>query len=395
MNRGKVYLLRALLLLFSVGLAAVLGEAALRIANYKHGRVNLGAFTQYDPVLGWRIAPNAYWRAITEEYSTVMQYGPKGLRGKDRPYAKPAGVSRIVMLGDSFVDGYTVPVEDRVSEVVEARLGSGTEVINLGVSGYSTDQELLMLESEGFKYQPDLVFLFAYYNDFWMNGQTLLARNQFKPVFRLDDAGNLTLANVPVPRPVPALEDRSRLYAMVRDAVKSSPWLYKTATLGHGWAVSPLPMPSGAGGTADQFRVYQKEDKPELQRVWKITQALLRRMNRESQEHGARLVVFYAPSRVELSAEEWSQSNIPADYAPEVVVQHLARICGAEGIPLIDPTRQFQEARKKEPLSFAHDVHWTQAGHRAAAEAVTDYIQKNGLLHNEHPIHAQERGPGR
>src|SRR5260221_2647016 len=133
-----------------------------------------------------------------QDYTTILQYGPKALRGKDHPYDKPAGASRILVLGDSMVDGFSVPIENRVSEVLEARLGPGTDVVNLGVSGYATDQEMLMLESEGWKYHPDLVVLFLYYNDIWMNGQHLLARNQFKPVFDLDEGGNLALKYVPV-----------------------------------------------------------------------------------------------------------------------------------------------------------------------------------------------------
>ena len=375
MDRKRLYFLRALSLLVSLTIIAILAEVALRIGSYRHGRVNLSAFTRYDPQLGWRIAPNTDTKVFEPDYSTTLQYGPKGLRGKDRPYAKPAGVSRILMLGDSMVDGYSVPLENRVSEVLETRLGPGTEVVNLGVSGYSTDQEMLMLESEGWKYQPDLVVLFLYYNDVWMNGERLLARYTFKPVFQLDDGGNLALTGVPVPNPAPALEDRFKLYALIRDVVKGSPSLYKMATLGHGWASSTLPMPAGAGGTADQFRVYQKEDKPELRRVWAITQALLRRMNRETQEHGGRFLVFYAPSRVELSADEWAQSNIPDTYAPGVVLQHLREICNAEGIALLDPSQRFREARKNGPLSYAHDVHWTPAGHRLAADLLTEYIR--------------------
>ena len=395
MHPKRTYFLRALSLLVSLALVAILAEIGLRLASYQHGRVSLRAFTQYDPLLGWRIRPNAYWKAVMDDYSTTMQYGPKGLRGKDRPYAKPAGIYRILVLGDSMVDGFSVELKDRVSEVLENQLGPRTDVVNLGVSGYSTDQEALMLESEGLKYQPDLVVVFFYYNDIWMNGERLLARATYKPVFKLDETGNLVLTDVPVPKPAPALEDRFRLYALVRDAIKSRPSLYKLTTFGHGWASSGLPMPAGAGGTADQFRVYQKEDKPELQRVWAITQALLRRMNRETQEHGGRFLVFYAPSRVELSAEEWAASNIPDTYGADVVVQHLTRICHDDGIALLEPSSRFREARKNGPLSYAHDVHWTPAGHRLAADLLAEYVRKTAGDRIEPQMRAQGNAVGR
>lgn len=372
-----MYFRRTLLLLMSLTVAAVLGEIMLRAVDYRGGRVSLNAFTQYDPLLGWRIAPNTHTKVREVDYSTVLDYGPKGLRGKDHPYEKPPGTFRIVMLGDSFVDGFSVPIEYRVSEVLEKQLGSGADVVNLGVSGYSTDQELLMLESEGWKYRPDLVVLVLYYNDIWMNGQRLLARATFKPVFRLDGAGNPVLEDVPVPHPSPALEDRSKLYALIRDTIKRNYSVYKVVTMGHGWAAATLPMPAGAGGTADQFRVYQKDDKPELQRVWAITRALLRRMNQETQQHGGHLLVFYDPSRVELSPDEWSRSNIPDTYAPDVVIRHLTKVCSDEGIDLLDASSRFRQAGKNEPMSYPHDVHWTRAGHRVAAQLIAEYVQNN------------------
>jgi GDSL-like Lipase/Acylhydrolase family len=394
-DRPKRYLFSALLIVLSLALTGILGEVGLRVVSQGRGRFSLHGFTQYDPLLGWRIAPNAYLKVVREDYSTVLQYGPKGLRGKDRPYAKPAGVSRILVLGDSFVDGFSVPVESRVSEVLESRLGPKTEVVNLGVSAYSTDQELLMLESEGWKYQPDLVVLFFYYNDVWMNGQRLYGGATYKPAFRLDEGGNLVLTGVPVPKPAPAWEDRSKLYGLIREAIKASPSVYRLIRFGHAAPAATLPMPAGAGGSVDQFRVYQKEDKPELRRVWAITQALLRRMNQETQEHGGRFLVFYVPTPVELSVQEWRESNIPASYGPEVVIQHVAQICSAERIALLDPSHRFQEAGKNGPLSYAHDVHWTPAGHRLAADLVTEYIQSTRGSGIEPQMRAQSSPVGR
>jgi hypothetical protein len=71
------------------------------------------------------------------------------LRGLDRPYRKPENLSRIVVLGASFVDGFYVLAQDRMTEVLEASLGSRFEVINLGATTYDTDQDLPLLETEG------------------------------------------------------------------------------------------------------------------------------------------------------------------------------------------------------------------------------------------------------
>ena len=111
-------------------------------------------YVEHDPQRGWRNVPNADGWFSTDEYDVHLQYNARGIRGPELPYEKPAGTYRVVMLGDSFLEGYSVNREDRVSEQLEKLLAAQDpsrkyEVIALGTAGYSTDQELIWLESEG------------------------------------------------------------------------------------------------------------------------------------------------------------------------------------------------------------------------------------------------------
>jgi hypothetical protein len=84
-------------------------------------------------------------------------------------YEKPAGTLRVLALGDSHTQGYEVRQEATYSAVIERYLrrhGVKAEVMNAGVSGYSTAEALALLENEGYKYQPDVVVLGFYANDF-------------------------------------------------------------------------------------------------------------------------------------------------------------------------------------------------------------------------------------
>jgi hypothetical protein len=142
-------------------------------------------------------------------------------------------------------------------------------------------------------------------------------------------------------------------------------------------------MPAGAGGTADQFRVYQKTETEKLKSVWTLTQALLRRMKYETEQRGSRFVVFYVPTRVELSPVEWNSEHIPGDYDSSQVASHVARICNEEHIPFIDPSSRFREATKEGPLYYMHDVHWNRAGHHLAAEILAEYVQNSSQGRHE------------
>lgn len=86
-----------------------------------------------------------------------------GLREANVSVAKPAGVYRVILLGDSQVEGIQVPLEDTAGQLLEkkltAELGRPVQVLNFGVSGYSTVQEYLLMKRKVFQYAPDLVLL--------------------------------------------------------------------------------------------------------------------------------------------------------------------------------------------------------------------------------------------
>ncbi|CAN5141712.1 hypothetical protein BH11CYA1_BH11CYA1_29920 [soil metagenome] len=86
-----------------------------------------------------------------------------GLREANVTEAKPAGVYRIVLLGDSQVEGIQVPLELTAGQLLEKRLtkelGRPVQVLNFGVSGYSSVQEFLLMKREVFKYSPDMVLM--------------------------------------------------------------------------------------------------------------------------------------------------------------------------------------------------------------------------------------------
>ncbi|MGB0579989.1 MAG: SGNH/GDSL hydrolase family protein [Limisphaerales bacterium] len=140
----------------------------------------------FDPVLGWRNIP--HFEASTFGYP--LSINSKGLRDREYPYEKPAGVKRILVLGDSFAWGYGVGDEHIFTEVLEEKLAGGEQkwdVINAGVSGYGTDQEYLFLKNEGLKYQPDVVLLAFYLRNDPVNNTGLVQYGLGKPCFTKGD----------------------------------------------------------------------------------------------------------------------------------------------------------------------------------------------------------------
>lgn len=105
-----------------------------------------------DPVLRYELAPGKNGIVNAD-----------GFIDRDYPLAKPAGVKRIVGLGDSITMYQTVEGTNYLTRL-ETML-EGVEVLNMGVGGYDTAQEVRLLELKGLRYDPDIVVVGYCLND--------------------------------------------------------------------------------------------------------------------------------------------------------------------------------------------------------------------------------------
>lgn len=156
---------------------------------------DLGAHTSAVEIEGLEVkrfdtGENAI-REPTPEYSVTYRFNDRGCRGPDYQVPRPADVLRVLVLGDSYVLGVGVHEQDtftaQLQEMLSKRADNNNqvEVINCGVSGYSTAQARLLFERLGEVYRPDLVILGMVMNDdsSWRSD---VANNYFHQPGRLD-----------------------------------------------------------------------------------------------------------------------------------------------------------------------------------------------------------------
>jgi lysophospholipase L1-like esterase len=133
--------------------------AAPKVYAIQKGRFQLSK----NPRLGYEPAPVDYRGKDLSFYDYLGASNREGFRDVDHALAKPPGVYRIVVLGDSIAAGLHVDRnEDIFSPILQKLLterGVKAEVVNLAVSGYNTQQEVELFEEKGLRYHPDLVLL--------------------------------------------------------------------------------------------------------------------------------------------------------------------------------------------------------------------------------------------
>jgi len=172
---GKL-LSRLALLVFALFFVALLLEVILRVAFY-HSKDFSMEMWKYavqmkrpvaDPKLSFAHRPNSRGFLMGVD----VQINSQGLRDDEYSLTKPAGVYRIMLLGDSTTFGWGVPLNETTAKILERNLNAKhlpgydhVEVLNAGVGNYDTVQEVTYYETRGRAFHPDLVVLVYFIND--------------------------------------------------------------------------------------------------------------------------------------------------------------------------------------------------------------------------------------
>jgi lysophospholipase L1-like esterase len=390
--------------LIAAGVAIALTLLGLEaVLRWDLGRPKLGEqgerkkYTRFDPVLGWAKQPGGVATYRREEYTVEVRIDSHGLRDPERSYAAPVGTFRILALGDSFVEGYSVPLPETMTQVLERRLDGPScpvQVVNGGTGGYSTDQEYLFYREEGVRYGPQVVVLFVFFNDVIFNAR----RNYYgvpKP-FLAERDGQLVAVNMPLKAPQPqgeaAAADESvaeapkpggsALYRWIRlRLMRGAPAAYEQLSRFGLWP------PLRVGPPNEQLLTYRLEADPQIEMGWRVFEMILRRLGRDVADRGGRLLVAYVPSVFEVVDRAWDFMRIgrgmkEGAWDRGLTLRRLTEITTRSGVPLLDLTPGLRRAQKWPRTSpyYNQDPHWNALGHLTAATSVEAFLRREGWL---------------
>ncbi|HZJ25208.1 MAG TPA: SGNH/GDSL hydrolase family protein [Anaerolineales bacterium] len=347
----RAILINLSLIVISTLFALFLSEIALRIIGFKPLYVSpeRDRFWKYDSLLGWIHEPGQEGIFETPQFRTVVRINEDGLRDRRHSYESQNDIERILVLGDSFAWGYGVEESERFSQVLERSMD--VEVINAGVSGYSTDQELLWYQNEGIKYEADLVILVIAGNDVGDNEQQLVSTIYYKPKFVIED-GELVLTGHPVPKTstqgkfIYSLSQRSAFAFFLVQRYFDLISLYGKTKVNSAQASSPV---SDINAEREPF---------------KLTIALVNEIRNIAESRKAKFMIVTTDRWWNYRSEETYEDFITTLQGKDFLVLDV------ESIPGFDP----------EVMIIPDDGHWNQSGHEFVAEKIKALIKTRQLL---------------
>jgi lysophospholipase L1-like esterase len=383
-------LFRAGAVLLSLLFCALAAEGFVRLCLPRSFSSFRDASTDWQPDarLGWVQKPNL--DLATPEQDGILRFRTNGdgLTPYTASREKSAGVARIMIFGDSTAVGRSVPPDQTVNAHLERALqaaGVRAEVLNAGVEGYSTDQELLRMEDLLPVYSPDVVLLVVCENDFGAN-TVRGALGLYKPAFQLTEDGSLQEI---APLPNDAVLDTA--HSGVRKWLRYSA-LYRAlaprlrvlrAKFGPWEERSSLGL-----GLVPEF-YYRPEALDKID--WELFGALLRRMNQSCGSRGVKFIFYAHPSLDEVwdsTIEETIRANglKPGQYDRFALEQRLRAVSQATATdfcPLID---YFAQRQDRGPFHLLpRDPHCNPAGYQVTAEALAEHLLRRGYVEGHLP----------
>ncbi len=322
---------------------------------------------RHHPLLGWTSSPNLTRRIWGYDGYFTVQTNADGFRNGD-PEQTAASRRRILVLGDSFVWGLFLDNDELMPQRLQRELaGAGYEVdvMNYGMAGFGTDQELLVLREFGPRLDPSLVVLaFFYSNDFEDNARATSRwrGGRAKPYFTRDRTDELVLHNVPVPEDEPQPETRTGVPSSLPAQLRKHSVLANLAR-----SLTHRSPQTHRHGSDPEANLTDAEPSAGRSAGHAITRRLLLEVEAEARQLGAPLVVALFPGygfsrgqRAEYErAAEFFRSQLPA-------------------LDVVDLTPAFERSEPTQgPLHGRFVEHWNAAGASLAARELSAHLVRD------------------
>lgn len=329
---------------YGVVVCLILGELGIAVVNPQREVLPKDLVVK-DSALGFRMVPS--YRGVEPKDGIPLEINSQGLRERELGAPRP-GTLRILVLGDSVVFGLGVRAEDAFPRALERTLEQQQQpiqVLNGGVPGYGTLQEMKLFEETVGVLQPDVVLVtVSVFND--VEDNVKFAR----PQKRWESAPNV------IYKPLLWLRQRSQLYMMMRQ--------YRAS-------ISAETM----------MDIHAAQPSPKTTRGLQLTEESLVSFAEAARQRGVAFGILLAPAQKQASPQVWQETLRghgldAAAYSHEQPNRRFSDFAREHRLPLLD----LLPLLRQDAGRLYENEHWTTAGHVRVAEAVADFLHASDII---------------
>lgn len=290
----------------------------------------------------------------------------RGWRDADHPLARPDGITRIMVLGDSVAFGYGVQLEEMFSRVLERELnqeGPGRyEVITLGGAAGNTYFQKRAVRDNLSIYKPDLVILAFNLND-------IVPPEAFKGTDGPSNRWSISRSVLRLRRALDGtLRNRSHMYFLFRERMKG--------VLRQFGIASPAMVPMAAFDMESNYAAS----------AWRDTSSALLDIAHQLEKEKVKFLVAILPVDIQLSLEVadlyrreygFVFSDSLVNGKPQEIIMNFAK---EHGIACVDLLPAFRENAEEKKFFRIHggSVDWNHPnalGHKIIGEELEKTVR--------------------
>ena len=352
-----IFLSLALSLTFSILIADwVLGYQRQSIELSDHMEPGM---IVYDAKLGWKLKP--YWSGKHHHYDYDVEYNINryGFRGIDS-HVKEGGIS---IVGDSFSFGLGVNDDETFTSLLNVL--HHNKFYNYSVPGYSTDQQLLLVQRHRDEIAQHLMLVVYLGNDIFdiMRSYPLQA-DHGKPFFKLT-GDNLSLENTPVPlqaKPAAVKAESISSIVLGKDSRRNNlaAWL------------ASLEISRRMGLFQDQVSLSDDVMQSRFEESLLLFYKLVIEMEAIIDQNNARLTVVLLPGRSYVE----QPGSLSAQYQEYFRNNIISSLTSVSSIAVLDIATHLRDLHVNgvNDLYYPNEGHLTPLGHQYVADYLVEQI---------------------
>ena len=377
--------------IFTIFLSLFIGFILVELVM-RFTKIEYPMFQAHDFHRGFALRPNAsgWW---IREGKAFVKINSQGLRDIEHKKNKGANILRIAILGDSFAEARSIALEKTFWFLMQENLNLCTksnnakvEVINFGVTEYSTAQEYLTLKHHVWDYDPDIVLLaFFSGNDISDNSKTLSNKN-YRPFFIYENDDLILDNSFRESKTYLLLKSKiGQMVVKLTDYFRIVQFLKEIYITQHFKTQNKNKKDSFDEPGISYNQIYNPVQK-KWKEAWIITEEIIKLMNKEVKEKGSKFIAVTLSTPAQVHPSPDFRKNFIKKienndlFYPDKRIKKLGEEEGFLVINLANKMKNYAEKNQIFLHGFNNNVmgqgHWNLAGHKIASQIISKKVCK-------------------